>query len=76
MDKHYLTSLLAPASVAVFAGSPELRAGDPAYADAAQLHEALTASNYTGRITFLDIDTTEGRLADLVSTGADLAIVA
>lgn len=76
MDRHYLTSLLEPASVVVFAGSPAVRANDPAYADAALLHEAITSAQYSGRITFMDIDTTEGRLADLVHTGADLAIVA
>ncbi|MDO4795468.1 MAG: bifunctional acetate--CoA ligase family protein/GNAT family N-acetyltransferase [Brachymonas sp.] len=76
MDRHYLTSLLAPSSVAVFAGSPTARANDPAYADAALLHEAISSAHYSGRITFMDIDTTEGRLADLVHTGADLAVVA
>ncbi|MDO4769930.1 MAG: GNAT family N-acetyltransferase [Brachymonas sp.] len=76
MDRHYLTSLLAPSSVVVFAGSPAARENDPAYADAALLHEAITSANYSGRITFMDIDTTEGRLADLVHTGADLAVVA
>ena len=76
MDRHYLTSLLAPSSVAVFAGTATARANDPAYADAALLYEAITSADYNGRITFIDIETTEGRLADLVSTGADLAIVA
>mgnify|MGYP003615264041 CR=1 FL=1 len=76
MERHYLTSLLAPSSVAVFAGSPAARENDPAYADAALLYDAMTSAQYTGRITFMDIDTTEGRLADLVSTGADLAIIA
>ena len=30
MERHYLTSLLAPSSVAVFAGSPAARENDPA----------------------------------------------
>lgn len=76
MDKHYLTPLLAPQSVAVFAGTPELRAENPAYAEAAQLHEALNAQPYSGAIHFLDPKTTEGRLADLVDSSADLAVIA
>lgn len=76
MDQHFLTPLFAPSSIAVFAGNAELRASDPAYRDAAFLFDALTAQQYSGKFTFLDVDTTEGRLADLISTGADLAIVA
>ncbi len=76
MDQHYLTPLFAPSSIAVFAGNPELRESDPAYRDAKNLYEALTAQRYTGKFNFLDVDTTEGRLADLINTGADLALVA
>ena len=76
MDQHFLTPLFAPSSIAVFAGNAELRASDPAYRDAAFLFDALTTQQYSGKFTFLDVDTTEGRLADLISTGADLAIVA
>ncbi|MDO5653456.1 MAG: bifunctional acetate--CoA ligase family protein/GNAT family N-acetyltransferase [Brachymonas sp.] len=76
MDKHYLTSLFAPGAVAVFAGTPALREKDPAYAAAASLHDALTAQQYMGQLVFLDIDTTEGRLSDLVNSSAELAIVA
>ena len=76
MDQHYLTPLFAPSSIAVFAGNPELRESDPAYRDAKNLYEALTAQRYAGKFNFLDVDTTEGRLADLINTGADLALVA
>ena len=76
MDKHYLTPLFSPSSVAVFAGNAALRESDPAYAEAAHLYAAITAQPYTGKLTFLDIDTTEGRLSDLVSAGAELAIIA
>lgn len=76
MEKHYLTPLLAPKSVAVFAGTPELRANDPAYVEAAQLYDALNAQDYSGTINFLDPKTTEGRLADLVDSDSDLAIIA
>ena len=44
MERHYLTSLLAPSSVAVFAGSPAARENDPAYADAALLYDAMTSA--------------------------------
>lgn len=76
MEKHYLTPLLVPKSVAVFAGTPELRAKNPEYVEAAQLCAALNAQPYSGIINFLDPETTEGRLADLVDSDADLAIIA
>ncbi len=77
MDLHYLTSLFSPSSIAIFAGNPELRANDPQYADARQLYEALTAQRFSGKFTFLDLESTaEGRLTDLAHTGADLAVIA
>jgi acetyltransferase len=73
MDKHYLTSLLAPQSIAVFAG----RSDDPASqtAHASVLHAALRAQRYAGTLHFLDIHTS-GTLADLAQSRADLAIIA
>ena len=73
MDKHYLTSLLAPESIVVFAG----RSGDAASqtTHAAALHAALRAQRYAGKLYFLDIQTS-GTLADLAQSRADLAIIA
>ena len=73
MDKHYLTSLLAPESIVVFAG----RSGDAASqtTHAAGLHAALRAQRYAGKLYFLDIQTS-GTLADLAQSRADLAIIA
>ncbi len=73
MNKHYLTSLLAPESIAVFAG----RSDDPESqtADARALHAALRAQRYAGRLWFLDIHTS-GTLGDLAQSRADLAIIA
>ena len=73
MDKHYLTSLLAPESIVVFAG----RSGDAASqtAHASALHAALRAQRYSGKLYFLDIQTS-GTLADLAQSRADLAIIA
>ncbi len=73
MDKHYLTSLLAPQSIAVFAG----RSDDPASqtAHASVLHAALRAQRYAGTLHFLDVHTS-GTLADLAQSRADLAIIA
>jgi acetyltransferase len=73
MDKHYLTPLFQPDTIAVFAGKsqePELRTPQ-----ARALIEALTAQRYSGNLVFLDIHTT-GTLADLAQTRADLAIIA
>ena len=73
MDKHYLTSLLAPESIAVFAG----RSDDPASqtAEARMLHAALRAQRFAGKLWFLDIHTS-GTLGDLAQSRADLAIIA
>jgi len=73
MDKHYLTPLFTPESVAVFVGS----VGDPSTqtAQAVALLEALRAQRFTGTLQFLDIHTS-GTLADLAQARADLAIIA
>jgi acetyltransferase len=73
MGKHYLTSLLAPESIVVFAGKAEDAATLGTHA--AALHAALRAQRYTGTLRFLDIHTS-GSLADLAQSRADLAIIA
>jgi len=73
MDKHYLTPLFAPQTVAVFAGRDEDEGLQHPQAKA--LHEALRAQRFTGRLVFLDIHTS-GTLADLAQSRADLAIIA
>jgi acetyltransferase len=73
MNKHYLTSLLAPESIAVFAGQADDPAGQAALATT--LHQALRAQRYSGALQFLDIHTS-GTLADLAQARADLAIIA
>ncbi|MDD2925175.1 bifunctional acetate--CoA ligase family protein/GNAT family N-acetyltransferase [Rhodoferax sp.] len=73
MDKHFLTSLFSPGSIAVFAGKPdELASQTP---QARVLYQAITAQRYSGKLVFLDIHAS-GTLADLASTHADLAIIA
>jgi len=72
MDKHYLTPLFQPETIAVFAGKESPESQTP---QARGLVEALTAQRYTGNLVFLDIHTT-GTLADLAQTRADLAIIA
>ena len=65
MDKHYLTPLFSPETVAVFAGRQD---DDPHLTSHAKaLHEALRAQRYTGRLVFVDLHTT-GTLADLAQT--------
>jgi hypothetical protein len=53
MDKHFLSSLFSPGSIAVFAGKPE----DPESQtpQARVLHQAITAQHYTGKLVFLDV---------------------
>jgi acetyltransferase len=73
MDKHYLTPLFQPETIAVFAGKsqdPEQRTPQ-----ARALIEAITRQRYSGNLVFLDIHTS-GTLADLAQTRADLAIIA
>jgi len=73
MDKHYLSSLLSPESIVVFAG----QSGDTATQtpQAAALHAALRAQRYAGKLYFLDAHTS-GTLGDLAQSRADLAIIA
>ena len=72
MDKHYLTPLFCPESIAVFAGQAD--APETLTPQAVALHAALRAQRYTGVLRFLDINTT-GTLADLAQARADLAII-
>jgi acetyltransferase len=71
MDKHYLSPLFEPATIAVFAGKDTPDRQTP---QAIALVEALTAQRFTGQLVFLDIQTT-GTLGDLAQTRADLAII-
>jgi len=73
MDKHFLTSLFSPNSIVVFAGKPD----DPESQtpQARNLHQAITAQQFAGKLVFLDIHSS-GTLADLANTRADLAIIA
>lgn len=73
MDKHYLTPLFSPESIVVFDGS-ETRE-DSHTAQGKLLRQAISAQRYSGRLLFLDIETT-GTLADLAQARADLAIIA
>ncbi len=70
MDKHYLTPLFLPQSIAVFAS------GEAGAGHAQALQQALRAQRYEGTLTFLDIHNTSGTLADLAQAKADLAIIA
>jgi len=73
MDKHFLSSLFSPGSIAVFAGKPdEPESQTP---QARRLYQSITAQRYSGKLVFLDIHAS-GTLADLASTHADLAIIA
>jgi len=72
MDKHYLTPLFLPESIAVFA---DREAADQQTPQARALVEALTAQRFKGQLVFIDIHTS-GTLADLAQTRADLAIIA
>ena len=72
MDKHYLTPLFQPETIAVFASRDSTDTQTP---QARALVEALTSQRFAGNLVFLDIHTT-GTLADLAQTRADLAIIA
>ncbi|MEI7537871.1 MAG: bifunctional acetate--CoA ligase family protein/GNAT family N-acetyltransferase [Comamonadaceae bacterium] len=73
MDKHFLTPLFSPKSIAVFAG----RADDPSSqtSQAKVLLQALRAQRFAGTLAFVDIHAT-GTLADLAEAQADLALIA
>ena len=73
MDKHFLTPLFSPSSIAVFIG----KADDPSTQtpQAQALNRALRAQRFAGTLVFLDINVS-GTLGDLAHTEADLAIIA
>ena len=73
MDKHYLTPLFAPASIAVLAGRADNPETLTSYARA--LHPALRAQRFAGSLQFVDTHTS-GTLADLAQRKSDLAIIA
>ncbi len=73
MDKHFLTPLFSPRSIAVLAGKPDEPTSQTGQAQA--LHRALVAQRFAGTLTFLDMHYS-GTLADLAHTQADLAIIA
>lgn len=72
MDKHFLTPLFQPRSIAVFVGNPDQP--NQLTPQAKAIVHALRADTFTGTLTFLDIHTT-GTLADLAQARADLAII-
>lgn len=53
MDKHFLTPLFSPNSIAVFIGKADDPSGQTAQAQA--LHQAIRAQRFTGTLVFLDI---------------------
>jgi acetyltransferase len=73
MDKHFLTPLFSPSTIAVLAG--KLDDPESQTAQARALHQALRAQRFLGTIIFLDIYAS-GTLADLANTHVDLAIIA
>ena len=73
MDKHFLSPLLTPQSVVVFAGEIEQPELLPAASRA--LVAALKAQEFSGTLRFLDIHST-GTLADLAQARADLVVIA
>ena len=73
MDKHFLTPLFQPETIAVFVGNADTPDSQTPTAQA--LSEAIKAQNFSGKLFFLDIHTS-GTLADLAQTRADLAIIA
>jgi len=72
MDKHYLTPLFQPDTIAVFTGATSET--DQQAPQGKQLMDALRAQRFAGTLVFLDVHTT-GTLADLAQTRADLAII-
>ncbi len=73
MDKHFLSSLFSPSSIAIFAGKTDDPEAQTSQARA--LHQAITAQHFAGKLVFLDINAS-GTLADLANAHADLAIIA
>ena len=79
MDKHYLTRLLAPSSIVVFAGDPaESQARTPlarAVLDGLRGEGSAPGKPFAGPISYFDIHMT-GKPAELAQARADLAIIA
>ena len=73
MDKHYLTPLFTPSSIAVLAGSMD--EPEQLTPQALALHTALRAQEFKGNLQFLDVHTV-GTLADLAQRRADLTVIA
>ncbi len=73
MDKHYLTPLLAPRSILVFAGPPDDTAAQTPFAR--QIHGHFAAIPFNGTVQVVDTGGTS-TLADLAHTRADLALLA
>ena len=73
MDKHYLTPLFSPSSIAVFAG--RLDEPDSQTVQAQVLLSTLRAQRFAGSLVFIDIHAS-GTLADLADAQADLALIA
>ncbi|MCX8522226.1 MAG: bifunctional acetate--CoA ligase family protein/GNAT family N-acetyltransferase [Rhodoferax sp.] len=73
MDKHYLSPLFAPQSILVFAGNTAQQETLPP--QARQLLENLRAQAFKASLHFLDIHS-NGTLAELAQTRADLTIIA
>ena len=73
MDKHYLTPLFSPDSIAVFAG--RLDEPDSQSAQARILLSTLRAQRFSGSLVFIDVHAS-GTLADLADAQADLALIA
>ena len=80
MDRHFLTPLFDPRAIIVFAGDPDGQAPTPAAralrrAFATPGAQSAAAAGFGGTVTWLDIAMT-GKLADLASSRADLALIA
>lgn len=73
MDKHYLTPLFSPRSIAVFAGSTTTP--DAQTAQARLVLEHLKSGGFAGPLVYLDIGTS-GTLGELAQARSDLAIIA
>ena len=73
MDKHYLTPLFQPKSIAVFINGSDGK--EQQFHNAKALHEAISAHKFKGLITYLDIHA-KGTLVELGKLQAELAIIA
>lgn len=73
MDKHFLTPLFAPATIAAFVGKPEDPGGQSPTGKL--LRAAFREQRFDGQLHFVDVRT-QGTLEDLAKTQADLALIA